>query len=174
MDNYIKLELAARSENEAFARSAVAAFALCLCPSLCELSDIKTAVSEAVTNAIVHAYGRANEEGRILIECRAEKTSCGAGGVLHIGITDYGCGIEDVDKAMQPFFTTLEADERSGMGFTIMQTFSDGFSVTSERGKGTVVRMSKKLGASALADDHEPPREHAEAAENAEREVVNA
>lgn len=142
MGNYMKLELAALSENEGFARSAVAAFALSLNPSLTELSDIKTAVSEAVTNCVVHAYKGAQD--KILIECQTERYD--DGGVLHITITDFGCGIEDVDKAVAPFFTTLSDGERSGMGFTIMQTFMSEFSLTSEKDKGTVVRMSKKIG----------------------------
>lgn len=148
MDNYMKLEIAAKSVNEGFARSAVAAFALSLNPSLSELSDIKTAVSEGVTNAIVHAYA-GNNEDRILIECQTHSKD-GFGGVLHIKITDYGCGIEDVEKALTPFYTTLEDEERSGMGFTIMQTFTDEFSVTSERGKGTVVTLVKRVGAESL------------------------
>ena len=160
MKNYMKLEIAAIGKNESFARSTVAAFALPINPSLSELSDIKTAVSEAVTNCIVHAYGKKGEaeeqtnENRILIECEIEDTPGGedSGGVLHIGITDYGCGIEDVEQAMQPFYTTLSDDERSGMGFTIMQTFMTDFSVTSEKGKGTTVRMSKKFGAKDTVD----------------------
>ena len=132
MENYMKLELAALSENESFARSAVAAFALPLCPTFSELSDIKTAVSEAVTNCIVHAYK--GEGGKILIECRIEKS-------MH-----YGCGIENVEEAIAPFFTTLEDDERSGMGFTVMQTFSTFFKVESEPGKGTRVSMQKAVG----------------------------
>lgn len=162
MKNYMKLEIAAIGKNESFARSTVAAFALPLNPSLSELSDIKTAVSEAVTNCIVHAYKKKGEDeeqanendNRILIECEIESTQGkeDTGGVLHIGITDYGCGIEDVEQAMQPFYTTLSDDERSGMGFTIMQTFMTDFSVTSERGKGTTVRMSKKFGAKDTVD----------------------
>ena len=148
MDNYMKLEIAAKSVNEGFARSAVAAFALPLNPSLSELSDIKTAVSEAVTNAIVHAYA-GNEGDKILIECQTQSKD-GFGGVLHIKITDYGCGIEDVEKALTPFYTTLEDEERSGMGFTIMQTFTDDFSVLSERGKGTVVTLVKRVGSESL------------------------
>ena len=143
MTNFMKLEIAAISENEGFARSAVAAFALTLNPSLTELSDIKTAVSEAVTNCIVHAY-KSCTQASVVIECRAEKG--GYGGVLHIAITDSGCGIEDVDKAVMPFFTTLSDEERSGMGFTIMQTFMNEFSVESVKGKGTTVRMCKKIG----------------------------
>ena len=150
MNNYMKLEIAAKSVNEGFARSAVAAFALSLNPSLSDLSDIKTAVSEAVTNAIVHAYAQKGEEDKILIECIVVGKEEDFGGVLHIKITDYGCGIEDVEKALTPFYTTLADDERSGMGFTIMQTFTDGFSVKSERGKGTTVELIKRVGAEAL------------------------
>jgi stage II sporulation protein AB (anti-sigma F factor) len=142
MQNYMKLELAALSENESFARSAVAAFALPLNPSFSDLSDIKTAVSEAVTNCIVHAYK--GGDGKILIECRIEKAL--HGGILHIDITDYGCGIEDVEEAIAPFFTTLGSDERSGMGFTVMQTFSTFFKVESKLGVGTRVSMQKAVG----------------------------
>ncbi|MBE7085219.1 MAG: anti-sigma F factor [Clostridiales bacterium] len=140
MDNYMRLEILAKGENESFARSAVAAFALSLNPSLSELSDIKTAVSEAVTNSVVHAYKRGEEERKIVIECRI------CGGELHIEITDYGCGIDDVERAQTPFYTTLSGEERSGMGFTIMQTFMDGFSLQSTRGKGTRVAMMKRIG----------------------------
>ena len=142
MINYMKLEITAHSVNEAFARSAVAAFTLPLCPSLSELSDIKTAVSEAVTNSIVHAYRK--EKGKILIECTTQIDKEN-GGVLHITVTDYGCGIMDVEKAILPFYTTLADDERSGMGFTIMQTFMSEFSVESTQGKGTVVTMTKRI-----------------------------
>ena len=144
MENYMKLEIAAVSENESFARSAVAAFALSLNPSFSELSDIKTAVSEAVTNCIVHGYSRQGEGQKIVIECRLEKAE--DGGAIHIEITDFGKGIEDVEQALTPFFTTLQDEERSGMGFTIMQTFMTEFSVTSERGKGTRVCMKKQIG----------------------------
>ena len=146
----MKLEIAAISENESFARSAVAAFALPLNPSISELSDIKTAVSEAVTNSIVHAYQRKIGENKIVIECtltRAESlVPVPSRGVLHIKITDYGCGILDTKKAILPFFTTMEREERSGMGFTIMQTFMEDFSLHSEVGKGTRVEMKKSIG----------------------------
>ena len=145
MENYMKLEIAAIGENESFARSAVAAFALALNPTIGELSDIKTAVSEAVTNCIVHAYAGGDASKRVYIECTADKSA--GWGELHIQITDCGCGIEDVARALTPFYTTLEREERSGMGFTIMQTFMNGFSVKSEKGKGTQVLMSKKIGA---------------------------
>ena len=156
MQNYMKLEIAALGENESFARSAVAAFALCLRPSLSEISDIKTAVSEGVTNAIVHAY-RHEKQGEITIICRAEKELLedekSVGGVLHIEITDQGCGIENVEQALLPFYTTLPGEERSGMGFTIMQTFCDEFFIESEKGKGTRVRMSKRIG---VSEEKEP------------------
>lgn len=166
MENYMKLEIAAKSVNEGFARSAVAAFALPLSPSLSELSDIKTAVSEAVTNAIVHAYHGANGDDKIEIECKIFATQ--DGGLLHIKITDFGCGIENVEQALKPFFTTLAGDERSGMGFTIMQTFSDGFSVTSEHGKGTIVTLTKRIGGEGGCNA-EPYLQ-----ESVEREGVNA
>ena len=143
MKNYMKLELSAIGCNEGFARSAVAAFALSLNPSLGELSDVKTVVSEAVTNCIVHAY-KNTDNGKIFIEC--ETVDNGRGGELHIKISDNGCGIDDVEAAMAPFYTTLPGDERSGMGFTIMQTFMDDFSVESKAGEGTCVRMVKKIG----------------------------
>lgn len=161
MKNYMKMEISALSSNEGFARSAVAAFASALNPTLSELSDIKTAVSEAVTNCIVHAYKNAQRtEDVILLECTAESDFCGekdlnaqglnaqglnAECVLHITVTDFGCGIENVTKALTPFYTTVKGDERSGMGFTIMQTFMTDFSVRSERGKGTTVTMSKRF-----------------------------
>lgn len=142
--NEMQLKFLSRSENEIFARNAVAAFALPLNPSLAQLSDVKTAVSEAVTNCIVHGY--AGKEGWITVICKTE------GSNLHIEISDSGRGIEDVEKAQQPFFTTLAGEERSGMGFTIMQTFMDDFSVESQKGAGTRVRMSKDFGARAEAN----------------------
>jgi len=135
MKNYLKMELSALSENEGFARAAVGAFALPLNPTLTQLSDVKTAVSEAVTNCIVHAYSYG--EGTITIECKIE------GSVLHITVSDSGKGIPDVTKAIQPFYTTLDGDERSGMGFTIMQAFMNGLKVTSSPGEGTKVYMYK-------------------------------
>ena len=144
MENYMKLEILAIGENESFARSAVAAFALPLNPTLSELSDIKTAVSEAVTNCVVHAYAGMRSNAKIVIECRAHQEE--TYGILHITVTDEGCGIDDIAKATAPFFTTLAEGERSGMGFTIMQTFMDEFSVESATGQGTRVHMSKRVG----------------------------
>ncbi len=170
MTNYMKLEIAAHSINESFARSAVAAFALNLSPSLSELSDIKTAVSEAVTNSIVHAYTKRQENNRIRIECETTENANGVGGVLHIKITDFGCGIADVEKALLPFYTTLSDDERSGMGFTIMQTFMSEFSVESKQGAGTIVRMTKRIGF-----QKENPKNMAVSADKTEKkELINA
>ena len=136
-ENYIKLEFPAKSVNEALARSAVAAFAAQLDPTLDELGDVKTAVSEAVTNVIVHAYpetmGTVGLRARIL---GAE--------YLEIVVRDKGRGITDVDAARQPLFTT-GGDERSGMGFTIMESFMDKLRVRSAPGKGTTVTMRRAL-----------------------------
>ena len=142
--NEMYLKFLSRSENEIFARNVVAAFALPLNPTLDELSDVKTAVSEAVTNCIVHGYR--GSEGWILLKCKRE------GDFLHIEISDDGRGIEDVEQALTPFYTTLPDEERSGKGFTIMQSFMTAFSVQSEAGKGTKVRMSKQFGAKATED----------------------
>lgn len=141
MNNSMYLKIPALSENEPFARDTVAAFCVRLNPSLDELSDVKTAVSEAVTNCIVHAY--AGGEGEIEIFCSAE------GDTVHIRISDSGKGIEDVERAVEPFFTTLEEEERSGMGFTIMQTFMTSFRLQSAPGQGTTVYMSKKFSVQA-------------------------
>ncbi len=142
--NKMILKFLSLSENEPFARNAVAAFALPMNPTLSQLSDVKTAVSEAVTNCIVHGY--AGAEGWITVECETE------GELLHIKISDSGKGIEDVERALTPFYTTLPGEERSGMGFTIMQTFMSAFSVESKAGVGTTVTMSKDFGAKAEAD----------------------
>ena len=137
MSNYMKLEILAKSVNEPFARSCVAAFCLPLNPTLEELNDIKTAVSEAVTNAIVHAY--TSEDEKITIVCTIENNT------LTVTVQDTGKGIADVAQAQEPFFTTLEEDERSGMGFTIMQTFMSSCSVQSKVGEGTTVVLQKKI-----------------------------
>lgn len=136
-DNYMILEIPSKSTNEAFARSAVACFAAQLDPTMEELGDIRTAVSEAVTNAIVHAYP--DELGIITIRCRILKDN-----VLDIVIKDKGIGIRDIEQAMRPMFTTGGSD-RSGMGFTIMESFMTTFEVTSEPGKGTAVHMRRRL-----------------------------
>ncbi len=142
--NQMQLKFISGSENEIFARNVVAAFALPLNPTLSELSDVKTAVSEAVTNAVVHGY--AGKEGWITVECALDGTT------LHITVSDSGKGIEDVEQALTPFFTTMPEEERSGMGFTIMQTFMTSFSVESKLGEGTTVKMSKQFGAGAAGD----------------------
>lgn len=135
--NYLKLQFYSLARNQAFARDAVAAFCLELNPTLSDLSDVKTAVSEAVTNCTVHAYG--GNLGLVTVECEIEDNS------LHIKVSDTGKGIADVEQAIQPFFTTQPDDERSGMGFTIMQTFMDEFRVNSVQGEGTVVYMVKSF-----------------------------
>ena len=135
--NYIKLEFPSRSSNEAFARTAAAAFAAQLDPTMEELGDIKTAVSEAVTNAIVHAYPETI--GQVLMKMRILE-----GSVLEITVKDWGCGIEDVEKAMQPLYTT-GGEERSGMGFTIIGSFMDSLRVRSRPGKGTTVVMRRTI-----------------------------
>ena len=135
--NYMKLEFPARSVNEGFARAAVAAFAAQLDPTLAELGDIKTAVSEAVTNCIVHAYRDCL--GTVTIRCRILPES-----VLDIVIRDKGCGMEDVEKARAPMYTT-GGPERSGMGFTIMESFMTSLQVTSKPGRGTTVHMKRKI-----------------------------
>ncbi len=140
--NKMQLKFISKSENEVFARNVVAAFALPLNPTLSELSDVKTAVSEAVTNAIVHGYS-GNEDGIVCIDCMTDGSS------LHITVSDSGKGIEDVEQALTPFYTSLPGEERSGMGFTIMQTFMSDFSVESKPGEGTTVKMSKHFGAKA-------------------------
>lgn len=135
--NYLKLQFYSLPRNQAFARDAVAAFCLELNPSLSDLSDVKTAVSEAVTNCTVHAYK--GNLGLVTVECEIEDNT------LHIKVSDTGKGIADVNQAIQPFYTSAPSDERSGMGFTIMQTFMDEFKVNSIRGEGTVVYMSKSF-----------------------------
>ena len=136
-ENYMTLEFPSRSSNEAFARSAVACFAAQLDPTLEELGDIKTAVSEAVTNCIVHAYP--DGFGTIVLRCRILKDH-----VLDIVVKDRGVGIADIEKARKPMFTTGGAD-RSGMGFTIMESFMTSLRITSQPGKGTAVHMRRRL-----------------------------
>ena len=136
-DNYMVLEFPSKSTNEGFARSAVAAFAAQMDPTLEELGDIRTAVSEAVTNCIVHAYP--DGYGHITMRCRILKD-----GMLDIVIKDKGIGISDLEQAKRPTFTT-GGSERSGMGFTIMESFMTSFQVTSKVGKGTTVHMRRKI-----------------------------
>ena len=136
-ENYMILDFPSRSSNEAFARSAVACFAAQMDPTLEELGDIRTAVSEAVTNCIVHAYP--DQLGIITLRCRILKDN-----TLDIVVKDRGIGIPDVEKAMQPMFTTGGA-ERSGMGLTIMESFMTSMTITSIPDKGTTVHMRRKL-----------------------------
>ena len=140
--NYFKTTLYASSVNESYSRVLVSAFAAQLDPTVEEIADIKTAVSEAVTNCIVHAYKNEPDEKNKKIYIHG---SYDAFGVLTVTIKDCGCGIKDVKQAMQPLFTTDAANERSGMGFSIMQSFTDKLTVKSVCGKGTKVPMVKKL-----------------------------
>ena len=136
-DNYMILEFPSKSTNEAFARSAVACFAAQMDPTLEELGDIRTAVSEAVTNCIVHAYP--DDFGMITLRCRILKDN-----ILDIVIKDKGVGTADLEMAKRPAYTTGGAD-RSGMGFTIMESFMTNFEVSSQPGKGTTVHMRRRI-----------------------------
>lgn len=136
-ENHMILEFPSKSVNEAFARSAVACFAAQMDPTLEELGDVRTAVSEAVTNCIVHAYP--DGFGMVTLRCRILKDN-----ILDIVIKDRGVGIPDLDQARRPTFTTGGV-ERSGMGFTIMESFMTSFEVTSQPGKGTTVHMRRKI-----------------------------
>ncbi len=137
IDNSIKIEFLSKSANEGFARVAIAAFASQLDPTLEQINEIKTAVSEAVTNCIVHGYR--DKIGTIYITAKLSKNK------LIISIRDKGCGIENVEKAREPLFTTGNENERSGMGFTIMESFMDKINVVSKVEKGTKVTMTKTL-----------------------------
>lgn len=134
-DNEMKLEFISKPYNEALARISVASFVAYLDPTIEEISDIKTAVSEAVTNSIIHGYE--NTSGIVTIISRIQNN------ILEIEVSDNGKGIEDLEKARKPLYTTKPEEERSGMGFTIMETFMDEISVTSTVGKGTKVFMKK-------------------------------
>lgn len=136
--NEMELGFESRSSNESFARSAVGAFVAQLDPTIGELSDIRTAVSEAVTNCVVHAYR--DSIGRITVNVRITSDN-----VVIIKIKDKGCGIEDIDKAMEPLFTTAPSEERAGLGFAVMKSFTDSVSVRSRVGKGTTVTLKKIL-----------------------------
>lgn len=137
-NNYVYIKIPSYSTNESFARSAVAAFCASLNPTIEEISDIKTAVSEAVTNSIIHGYE--NTVGEIVIECRIKKR------MVEIIIEDFGTGIANVDKAREPLYTSKPELERSGMGFTVMETFMDELVVLSEKGVGTKVILRKTIG----------------------------
>jgi stage II sporulation protein AB (anti-sigma F factor) len=137
-ENYAAVEFLSRSSNEGFARMVAAAFAAQLDPTLDELGDIKTAVSEAVTNAIVHAYP--DRIGKIVMKMKIRNDR-----VLELSIRDWGCGIENVEQARQPLYTTDAENERSGMGFTVMESFCDKVRVYSGCKKGTTVTLFKYL-----------------------------
>ncbi len=136
--NEMHLKFMSKSSNESFARSAVAAFVLELDPTITELADIKTAVSEAVTNAIVHGYRRGS--GMIYIDAKLTDDNN-----VIIKIRDKGVGIEDIKQAMQPLFTTAESEERAGLGFAVMQSFTDSVKVSSKPQKGTSVTLKKRI-----------------------------
>lgn len=137
MENRMKVEFTSLSRNESFARVVISAFAAQLDPTLDEISDIKTAVSEAVTNAIIHGYGEESEEQVVKLEASI------IGNVLEVKVIDEGRGIDNVDVARQPLYTSRPDLERSGMGFTVMETFMDELQVVSEVGVGTTVIMKK-------------------------------
>lgn len=161
--NEMEIVFDAISRNEGFARVAVAAFVTHLNPTLEELADVKTAVSEAVTNAIIHGYENfegcgihgerpalsAKDYGKVRLKCALE------GDVVHIEVEDTGKGIADLEQAMEPLFTSKPELDRSGMGFSFMEAFMDDLEVQSEPGKGTLVRMMKKLGTSAWIECEE-------------------
>lgn len=136
-DNEVKLIFNSNSQNEAFARISVSAFVAQLDPTVGELTDIKTAVSEAVTNAVIHGYE--NNSGKIYLDCKLKDD------VVYIEVKDEGIGIENIQEALQPLYTSKPELERSGMGFTVMETFMDSVRIESEKNKGTIVYMSKKI-----------------------------
>ncbi len=136
-NNRMHLEIMSKSQNEAFARVVVASFASQLDPTIEELADVKTAVSEAVTNAIIHGYE--GGDGIVIIECILRDDE------IEIGIKDQGAGIEDIQKAREPLYTSKPELERSGMGFTVMETFMDEVKIQSQKNMGTEIRMIKKF-----------------------------
>jgi stage II sporulation protein AB (anti-sigma F factor) len=143
--NKMQLKLPALSANEGMARAAVAAFCAQLDPAAVEIADVKCAVSEAVTNCIVHAYRGTVGTVTLMAKCYEDRT-------LRIIISDKGCGIEDVAKARTPLFTTCPDEDRCGMGFSIMESFSDKLSVVSKKGSGTRITMTRRLSPSAEKD----------------------
>lgn len=151
--NEMKIILPSKSCNEAVARAVVSAFAAQMDPAVSELADIKTAVSEAVTNCIVHGYR--DTSGNIEITCRILD-----GDVFYIRIKDRGCGIADIKKAMEPLFTTAPQDERAGLGFAVMESFMDSISVRSGVGKGTCVTMKKRILSCSMIKSGAAANEH--------------
>lgn len=146
MKNEIKVKFSALSENEGFARSVISAFIVQLNPTVTEMADIRTAVSEAVTNSIVHGYK--NSEGFVEMIARILSPK-----EIYIKISDKGCGISNIEQAMQPMFTTDTEGERAGLGFAVMEAFMDTLKVKSTLNKGTTIIMKKKLGVPPLDDD---------------------
>jgi len=140
MENSMTLRFLALSRNESFARAVAGAFFAQLDPTMAEMADLKTAVSEAVTNCVVHAYGDDAPNRYVTL------TMTLTGDTATVIVEDTGCGIEDVEKARQPFFTTAPGEERSGMGFSVMEAFMDALTVESAPGKGTKVIMTKRVG----------------------------
>lgn len=138
MNNCFSMKILAKAGNEAFARSAVAAFAASLNPDVDQINDIKTAVSEAVTNCIVHAYG-GDSENYITVDAEIDDST------VFITVADSGVGIDDIELAMQPFYTTATTAERTGMGFTVMESFMDTLEVLPNSPSGLVVKMSKTV-----------------------------
>ena len=143
MSNIMEVKFSAKSENESFARVIVASFASKLDPTLDEIADIKTAVSEAVTNSIIHGYDE-DETKFVNIRCEIEDKT------ITISVEDFGNGIEDLDMAMQSLYTSKPELERSGMGFTVMESFMDNIEVFSKKGEGTKVIMKKKIDSSNI------------------------
>ena len=136
-NNYFKLEFDAKNVNEGFARGVVALFASQLSPTVSEINDIKTAVSEAVTNSIVHGYN--DNGGKVVLEAKI------TGNKLDVTVTDFGVGIDDIDMALQPFFTSKAEKEHSGMGFTLMDSFMNNLSVEPNKPNGLIVHMQKVI-----------------------------
>ena len=136
--NEMRLDFPAIPENESFARMVISAFMVPLNPTIEEMADVKTAVSEAVTNAIVHGY--AHSQGTVRLQARYRED-----GLIVVDVSDRGCGIADIARAREPFYTTLDGEERSGMGFTVMESFMDRVEVQSSVGHGTTVRLAKQL-----------------------------
>lgn len=145
MKNQMEMTFASLPENEAFARMVISAFFVRVNPTLSMISEVRTAVSEAVTNAVVHAY-KGKPDGRIVLRASVEES------YAEIEVEDFGCGIDDVEQAMQPFFTTQPEKERSGMGFSLMLSFMDGVKVESQPGCGTCVTMRKWIDEADEAD----------------------
>lgn len=138
-DNEMTLILSSNSKNEGLARVAVAAFVAQLDPTLSDITEIKTAVSEAVTNAIIHGYDNSNQKGQVYINCKYKDNE------VFIEVKDNGIGIKNIEKAREPLYTSKPEMERSGMGFTVMESFMDSIEVLSDEGNGTTVKMTKKL-----------------------------